>query len=152
MYHCFSVSVLNGWVIHINIQIHACVYPTASTDWTRSSPRPLSYSNCKLWLGFKWFTSISIFMLASTQLQALTGPEGSSQYLSVLLGFIVARSVTQQNHLTITQLQALRRPGGPMQCLSGLLAFNMARFINQLQALHWPGGPKYPQKMHFHKT
>ena len=39
-------------------------------------------------------------MLAFTQLQALTGPEGSSQCLSGLLAFTMARSVTLQNHLT----------------------------------------------------
>ena len=39
-------------------------------------------------------------MLAVTQLQALTGPEGSSQCLSGLLAFTMARSVTLQNHLT----------------------------------------------------
>ena len=49
----------------------------------------------------KGFTSISRFMLAFTQLQALTGPEGSSQCLSGLLAFTMARSVTLQNHLTI---------------------------------------------------
>ena len=91
----------------------------------------------------KWFTSISRFMLAFTQLQALTGPEGSSQCLSGLLAFIVARSVTLQNHLTIfiTQLQALYRPGGPMQCLSGFLVFTTTRNITKLQALHGTGGP-----------
>ena len=73
-------------------------------------------------------------MLAVIQLQALTGPEGSSQCLSGVLAFTVARSVTLHNHLTIyiTQLQAMHRPGGPMQCLSGLLAFAMARFITEL--------------------
>ena len=40
-------------------------------------------------------------MLAVTQLQALTGPEGSSQCLSGLLAFTMAGSVTLQNHLTI---------------------------------------------------
>ena len=40
-------------------------------------------------------------MLAVTQLQALTGPEGSSQCLSGLLAFSMAGSVTLQNHLTI---------------------------------------------------
>ena len=40
-------------------------------------------------------------MLAFTQLQALTGPEGSSQCLSALLAFTMARSVTLQNHLPI---------------------------------------------------
>ena len=36
-----------------------------------------------------------------TELQALTGPEGSSQCLSGLLAFTMAGSVTLQNHLTI---------------------------------------------------
>ena len=40
-------------------------------------------------------------MLAFTQLQALTGPVGSSQCLSGLLAFTIARSVTFQDHLTI---------------------------------------------------
>ena len=40
-------------------------------------------------------------MLAFTQLQALTGPEGSSQCLSGLLAFTIAKSVTPLNHLTI---------------------------------------------------
>ena len=49
----------------------------------------------------KWFTSLSIFMLAFTQLQAVAGPEGSSQCLSGMLAFTMAKSVTLQNHLTI---------------------------------------------------
>ena len=40
-------------------------------------------------------------MLAFTQLQAVTGPEGSSQCLSGMLAFTMAKSVTPQNHLTI---------------------------------------------------
>ena len=40
-------------------------------------------------------------MLTFTQLQALTGPEGSSQCLSGMLAFTMAKSVTPQNHLTI---------------------------------------------------
>ena len=40
-------------------------------------------------------------MLAFTQLQAVTGPEGSSQCLSGMLAFTMAKSVTPQNHLTM---------------------------------------------------
>ena len=40
-------------------------------------------------------------MLAFIQLQALTGPEGSSYCLSGLLAFTMTKSVTLQNHLTI---------------------------------------------------
>ena len=40
-------------------------------------------------------------MLAFTQLQALTGPEGSSQCLSGMRAFTMGKSVTLKNHLTI---------------------------------------------------
>ena len=71
----------------------ACLHPSASTEWTRRVHSVL----------------VSLpFMLAFTQLQALTGPEGSSQCLSGLLAFTMTRSVTLRNHSTIfiTQLQA----------------------------------------------
>ena len=40
-------------------------------------------------------------MLAFTQLQAVTRHEGSSQCLSGMLAFTMAKSVTPKNHLTI---------------------------------------------------
>ena len=63
--------------------------PPASSEWALSVYM-FQFFSVKI---VKWFTSISRFMLAVTQLQALTGPEGSSQCLSGLLAFTTARSI-----------------------------------------------------------
>ena len=58
----------------------------------------------------KWFTYISRFMLAFTQLQALTGPEGSSQCLSGLLAFTMARSVTNHSWMQFANVYHVQIP------------------------------------------
>ena len=144
-------------MIYIYIQIHACVHPTASTDWTRRVQsvlvRPACVHHGQICYIYR-FIYLQIYRFIHIYLQPLNGTGGPIQSLPGLL--VLTMSIFMAllkapdgpggptktiKKLAFTQLQALNGPVGPIQCLSGLLAFTLARFITINQTLKEPAGP-----------